>query len=245
MPTATQNKGLGSNLKDELDLANPNRLADTLRMVKLGTVLRAMTTRLWRKAPQAAGGFQLATLQRIPLPDDAKGSAIFRAYARAATAGQGELTVVAYGVTPATGQVAVAPNGDLVTLATDAITDLDVEYLPTMGDVKEITVNVVANVATIPVGLTAAPAGVTMLLEAQALLGTVSGNKSVLGPGAGAPVTGQARLNLAKTTVTFATADAVTSARLKLIVVPAVILDTNLATDPFGREFMTTDGQLR
>jgi len=39
-----------------------------------------------------------------------------------------------------------------------------------------------------------------------------TGRKVVLVPGSGAPAAGQARLNLAKTTVTFAGADAVTSA---------------------------------
>lgn len=239
----TANAGVDSNLKDELDIASPGRIPDALRAVKLGSALRSYTTRLYRKVP--AAGTQLATLQTVVLPDDAKAALIHRAFARTGTAGTGELTVVAYGVTPATGQIAVAPNGDLVVLAADALLDLDVVYLPVKYDVYSIDLPVASNVATLPTALTASPLGVCQLLGVSALTGTVSGDKIVLIPGSGSPATGQARLNIAKTTVTFASADAVTNCRLKLGIVPLTDMDADLEAAPFNRNLFGADGSLK
>jgi hypothetical protein len=214
-----------TSLKNQINLGDPNLLGDQVRALAVGDMLRALPTTLRRKVPAADAG-SLATLLAVVLPDDAKAHSIFRAYARAATAGQGELTVVAPGTTPATGQIAVAPNGDIVTLAADAITDLDVVYLPEKCDPVELTLPVASNVLTIPSTYTSK--GVVLLLEAVALAGTATGKKIILVPGAGAPAAGQARLNLAKSTVTFAGADAVTSATVKFAVVSAIDVDALL-----------------
>lgn len=218
-------------LKTSINRANPNTLADAARLVALGDVLRASPTFLRKKAPAASSNV-LATLLALSLNDDAKASTILRAYARTATAGTGELTVVAFGTTPTTGQIAVAPNGDIVTLAADAITSLDVLYQPEKGDVYEQEVDVATNVLTIPTQFTSnvpgVAGGVILLHEAVATVGTATGNKIILVPGAGAPAAGQARLNLAKTTVTFAGADAVTRARIKFSVVSATDVDALL-----------------
>ena len=66
------------------------------------------------------------------------------------------------------------------------------------------------------------------LLEAEGLVGTVVEKKIVLVPAAGAPATHNARLDVAKANVQFAVADALTSVRVKLAVVPAVDLDALL-----------------
>jgi hypothetical protein len=241
---ATTNHGLGSNLKDELDLANPNRLSDALRVAKLGTALRSHVTRLFRKDPTAAAGVQLATLEQIVLPDDAKASTISRASVRAGGV-TGELAVVLYGVTPGTGQIAVAPNGDLVTLAADAITDVDVEYTPARVDVVELDLPCPLGVCTIPTSLTGAGRGVCTLLAAEVLTGTITGKKIVLVPGA-APATLKANLSVDKTQVLFNVAtDVPLTCRVKLGIVPAADLNTDLAADPFSRELFSTDGILK
>jgi len=218
-------------LKNNVNKADPNTLADYLRQLGIGDILRALPTTLRKKAPVADAG-SLATLQAVVLPDDAKACTISRATVRAGGV-TGELAVVAYGATPTTGQIAVAPNGDIVTLATDAITDLDVVYSPEKADPFEITLPVATHVLTIPATFTSK--GVVLLLEAVATKGTATGKKIVLAPGAGAPAAGQARLNIAKSTVTFAVADAVTEATVKFVTASAIDVDALLtATAAFS-----------
>lgn len=219
-------------LKSELDKASPQFLSDAFRIVKLGSVVRALHTSLRKKTP-AASAVQLGTLQSLVLADDAKAMTISRAYARVATAGTGELTVVSYGTTPTTGQIAVAPNGDIVTLAADAITSLDVVYHPEKYDIVELTLPVTSNALALPPVVTTP--GAILLLEAEALVGTTIGLKIVLVPSASAAATGQARFDLAKLNVKFAPADAVTSARVKLAISSAADLDALLtAVSPVG-----------
>lgn len=216
---------LENSLKEKMDLANPNVISDGFRILEIGSVLRALPTFLRRKASAADAGV-LATLLSLVLPDDAKGLNILRAYARAGTGTLGELAVQTYGTTPAAGQIAVAPNGDIVTLAADAYTDIDVVYQPDKYDIAEVTLPVATHVLTLPTQLTAR--GAILLLDATATVGTSTGRKIILVPGAGAPAAGQARLNLAKTTVTFAAADAVTQATVKVAIVARVDVDALL-----------------
>jgi hypothetical protein len=211
-------------LKNKINAGNPNVISDQFRALAFGDVLRASPTTLRKKAPAADPG-SLATLTALVLAEDAKASSIYRATVRAGGV-TGELTVKGYGVTPATGEIAVAPNGDIVTLAADAITDLDVTYLPEKYDVSEVTLPVATHVLTIPATFTAK--GVVLLLEAVANAGTTTGKKILLVPGAGAPAAGQARLNVAKSTVTFAVADAVTNATIKFATSAAVDVDALL-----------------
>jgi hypothetical protein len=212
----------GLKFKDLLNQSNPNKVASLLEKLDLGNVLRALPARLTKAVP-ALSPFQLGTLQSFTLPDDAKASFIFRAYSRAATAGSGELTIVAYGTTPATGQIAVAPNGDIVVLAADAHLSVDIEYLPMYYDVLELSqVNVVSDAVVLPTTVTP-----LLLLEAEALVGTAPGKKIILTPGA-SPAAGRARINAAKTQVLFNSTDAITSAKLKLAVAPATDLNALL-----------------
>lgn len=210
------------------DRANANDIADFFRQVALGSLLQGQVPQAYRKASLAvADPSSLATLGILKLPDNGKANTIHRAYARAGGVALGELTVAAPSATPTTTQIAITPSGDIACLLSDAYTSVDIVFTPERGDTNSLDktgeVNssngnvfpVVTNVITLPAALTAR--GVILLAEAEALTGTATGKKIVLAPGAGAPAAGQARLNLAKTTVTFAVADAVTRARVKLV----------------------------
>lgn len=227
-----------TSMKSEIDKANANTLVTLLAKMRFGSFLRAMKTQLLKKVPTvgAAGGYQLATVDVIAVAEDAKAATILRAYARTTSAAGalGELAVQAYGTTPADGQIAVAPNGDIVTLAASAYTSVDVVYEPYPHDVMEFTLDVVTGVVTIP-----APAlarGVLGLLEAEVTVGTVTGKKIILVPlaggGAGLPATTKAQLTSALTTVSFNNAtDAPTKARIKLAVGLDVNVDAQLTAE--------------
>jgi hypothetical protein len=221
---------MANTLKDALDTTVLPTLADALATVKIGSVVRALPTflRARNMVAQAVSPYQLATLQTLTLPDDAKALTILRAYARTATAGAGVLTVAAAGATPTTGQIAVAPNGDIVTLAADAITSLDVVYQPDKYDTITLTLPAVAatGVAAIPAAFTGK--GIVTLLEGEGLVGTTLGKKIVLVPSASATATGNVHLDVAKATVMFAIADALTSVRVKLAYTAAVDVDALL-----------------
>ncbi len=214
-----------------LDRANPNDLADLLRSIAIGSVMLGQITQNVRKANLAvADPSSLATLGILKLPDNAKASTIVRAWARAGGVALGELAPQAYGVTPTTTQISVTPSGDIACLLSDAYTSVDVLYTPERGDSNAVDKNgepnanngnvfpVVSNVITLPSALTTR--GVILLTECEALSAGATGKKIILVPGSGAPAAGQARLNLAKTTITFAGADAVTRARVKLVLCP-------------------------
>ena len=209
---------------------NPNTLADHLRMMGFARVLSAQVPQAMQKVDPALDPYQLATVESVGLPAFARASSVIRATVRAGGV-TGELTPVAFGVTPATTEIAVAPNGEIVVLAADAITDMDVTFIPESGEVYDIPeIEVATHVATLPTFVTSR--GVVLLVEAEALTGTATGKKIILIPGAGAPAAGQARLNIAKSTVTFAAADAVTKARLKLLIAPAQELLTYMSASP-------------
>lgn len=211
---------LANSLKTIGNRITDGQIGAFLKYIQFGTILIGLPTALRAAAP-AADPSSLATLQVVKLPDDAKAASLVRVTVRAGVA-PGELAILAFGATPITGQAAVTASGDIAFLAADAVTDADIIYIPEQHEVVEFQTDVVANVLTIP----AAYASKAILIEeVTADLGTALGRKVVLVPGAGAPAAGQARLNLAKTTVTFAGADAVTRATVKL----AVDRSTNLA----------------
>lgn len=208
-------------IRASFDRSDINTIADLFRKIGIGSLLAGQVPQVRRNLdPDALGTspYNLATLDAIELPAHAKANVILRATVRAGGV-TGELTPQAFGTTPATTQIAVAPNGNIVVLGTDAITDMDVVYLPERGDVIDTVFPVATNVITLPASITTR--GVALLAEVEALVGTSTGDKIVLVPGAGAPAAGQARLDLAKATVTFAAADAVTRARVKLVVTAA------------------------
>lgn len=219
-------KADGTTLRERLNVNQPNTVADKICTIYLGSILRSIKTHLFNKVP-AADPYALATLQVVKLNDYAKALAVLRAYSKAGTV-VGELAVQSYGTTPATGQVAVTPSGDIAVLATDAITRLDVAYLPRKYDAAEVVLPVSSNTLTLPTSLTASPRGVMEIFEVEVTKGTSVGNKIILVPGNAAPAAGQARLNAAKATVLFAPADAATEARVKMGIVPAYDLDAML-----------------
>lgn len=208
-------------MKDLLNQASPQNIADALRALEFGDMVRALPTFLRKKAAAAgaASNYNLATVAVYALPADCKAASIQRCTVRAGGA-TGEFTPQAYGTTPATTQCAVSPCGDIAFLLADLPTDFDVVFTPEKGDVVELTLDCTANVATIPSAYTAK--GVILLAEAEATAGTSTGKKIVLVPGAAAPAAGQARLNAAKSTVTFAVADAVTKCRIKIVFASSV-----------------------
>lgn len=212
---------MGSTLKDVIASCDPNTLFDALRALGMDSIIATQRTTLRMKVP-ATNAQNLATVLAIKPPDYSKASVIARAYARAGGV-TGELTIAAANATPSTGQIAVSPNGDIVTLGTDAITLMDVEYAPLKGDVLllenlPVTTNAISLAAVVPALVTL---GVVILLEANVITGTVTGQKIILAPSASTAATGQARLDVAKTSIKFASADAAATATVKLLVTSA------------------------
>lgn len=223
---------LANSLKAQLNGGNINELQDILRYLKVGNILRSFPAKMYGVAPTAAAvnPYVVATAQAITLPDDAKAEVILSAIARTGTGSTGVQLVndVQAATEPAAGHCKVAPNGDLLFQHTDAWTLLDITYLPDIYDLYEYTLPVVpgTGILTLPAGTYA-----TGLLEAQALTGTTVGAK-IVQMHSTAPSTGQASINGAGTQVLFATADAVTSARVKIGVKPAI--DVNALLEAAG-----------
>lgn len=211
--------------RDFLNRVNPGSYQLGLKAIALGSLMAGQFVQTARQINTVGmtGMNCLATLNEYI--GAASAGFIHRAYARAGAV-TGELVVVAYGTTPASGQIAVAPNGSIVTLLTNALTDLDVVFTPERGDVLEFVLPVLSNSLSLA-GVT----GASTLLSVTALAGVSLGSKVVLIPGA-APAAGQTSLNVAKTAVAFAAADAVTRARVRLLVKSAADLTSFLtATD--------------
>lgn len=196
-----------------LDVANPSLLGPLLRKAKLGTLLRSSVVHQVHAKVPAASSYELATLLAVELPENARAGFLLWAHARASTAGV-ELTVKTRHTTPATTEVAISPAGNIVTLATDAVTLLDFAYIPLRQEIVELELPVASNSLSIPAVYNGRP--VVTLLEAEATAATATGKKIILAPSASAAAAGQARLNVAKTGVTFNATDAVTKARVKL-----------------------------
>lgn len=194
-------------IAQSVDNADLNNLASLFQKIRLGQILQLISPQTRRDenfntAP--ANPYILATLQGIRR-GDVPAAFILRATAKAGGV-TGELTVKLFGVTPATGEIAVAPNGDIVTLAADAITALDLVYVPDVGDVVELTWSIpstgVLDLTTLMPNRKA-----VALLEAELLTGSVTGKKIVLVPSNSNPATTKANLNLAKTQVLLTAAD--------------------------------------
>ncbi len=202
----------------------------TAAKVDLDSVLRNTTRHLWAQALDGVAGtnpYVTAAAQSITLPDNAKcipnnagvGIIIQAAWARAGSGTLGPLSPVVT-QTPTAVQVGSSWSGDLLFNATSAWTSVDIAYVPMRYDVVEATYTCTAGTGVVA-GL---PTGIIFILEAEILVGGATGKKIVAVPLATAPATGLASLSLGKTGVFFAIADAATSVRLKLGVVPAINL---------------------
>lgn len=217
----------GEILKDSINRANPNTLADELRSLKFGDVLAALPVSLRKASGAASDSVAAAAFATVGQQSFARAALIASAHARAGAGTPGALSPVAY-PPAAPNDIAIAPNGDVVTLAADAWTDLDVTYLVEKGDVVQVDIPVVpaTGVGTVPANLLAR--GLVLLIDATATAGTVTGAKEIVAPG-GPPAAGEANLTAAKGSVGFAVADAVTSATVTLLVASAVDVSAALA----------------
>lgn len=208
-----------TSLKEQINKANPNTVPTQLQTLEFGNVLLALPTTL-RRSTTAVSPYAPAATQSVPLPEDARACTVLAAYARAGAGTAGPLAVQAKGAVPAAGQISVLWSGEIATAAADAWTEVDVTYVPEKYDVRElVAAPVVADVLTLPEGIT--DIGAVVLIEVEALTGGAPGEKIILAPGT-AVAAGEAAFSTDLLTVTFAAADAVTSARVKLGVVSRV-----------------------
>lgn len=183
------------------------------------------------------------TLISLVLPDEAKAdpSGVVSLYVRAVSGGAVTGYYVAKSTTPfttpTTGTFSSQPNGNVMLLAADLPTDVDVTYIPQRGKVVTLDAQPVSGDSyAIPSFLTATPnpnspgmpGGVIVLLEAYALVAGVPVQKGIRAPNSANPAAGFAVLDVAKQHVLFAVADAVTSCRVKLLVCPDVDLQVAL-----------------
>lgn len=204
-----------------LNRVTPSSAATLLALLAIGDVLAAHVPQQLRQKTPAADANQLATLESFGLPMQARAESIVRAYARAtgASGTLGELAVQAANTTPADAQIAVAPNGNIVVLAASDYVDVDVTYIPARGEVVELPeLPVTSNALAIPSTYT--DRGVVYLLEAVATEGTSAGRKIITAPSGSVASAGHARLDLAKANVKFNGTDAITKARVTLLVAP-------------------------
>ena len=199
-------------MKDGINAANPSTIADMFRVIQLGDVLRGQIPQVVRNITPAPRPGLDPALPGCGLPHHARAAVMLSAYARGGFTSSGPLS---------TGQLTVAPNGDLACQVVDAFTGLDVIYIPQRGDVVSITSAVAADVLTLPKTLTT-----VLLLDATVDNGTALGSKIITVPGA-TPAAGRAALDTAKTMVKFAPGEA-TRATVTLLVASAADLTTLL-----------------
>lgn len=216
-----------------LDRASPAGLPDLFRLAQIGTVLAGhVPQQLAGKAP-AAQMNELATLTGLGLPYYSRASAVLRATVRKVSGGAvlGELTPKLHDVTPSTGEVAVSPSGDVVFLAADLATVVDVVYAPIAGEVVELSLPAPAGIMTLPDEIVARQP--LLLLEATATTATITGRKIVLAPAAAVVATTKAAIAIDRTKVYFNFAtDVVTAATVKLLLAPRHGLADVLASVP-------------
>jgi hypothetical protein len=212
--------------KDMLNKANQNEVASLLQSAALGDVMRGLPTYLHGKAQGATGAnpYDHSTLGSIVLPDDAKACTILRATGKVGGVSGQDLTIDAYGTTPASTHCAVSPAGNLVFLGTDAWTNIDVVYLPEKGQMVQLTLAAASDTIVLPAPM----AGAILLSECEVITGSVTGKFEVLVPGGTPGTSAKANLSLDKTQVNFKHTDGVTSARLKIFVPSSVDLDAYL-----------------
>lgn len=228
-------------LKDRFSVADPNTLPDLLRTIQFGRLLRDQIPQNIRKQAPAADASQLATLQSFGVcAKNAPAASILRARAWRGTTTPAELAVQAYGTTPSSGQIAVAPNGDIVVLAADAWLDVDVTYAPERGDRIDLPpLPVATGVLTLPNNVldAAGRRNTILLLSATVTAGVTLGSKIVLVPAGtkgspALPATTKVQLSLDGLVVEFNNAtDAVTMAQVSLLVVATADLDSLLESE--------------
>lgn len=195
---------MGRTLKEIANGGDTNRLGFAAQAGRLGSAV-ALIPRSYKGAVAS---------HVMTLPATARARTVIAAFVTAGTV-TGHMTPVPGGA-PTTGQVGVTAVGNIIFATADAVTAAEVVYLTHDGEIIEEIVPVVSNVAT-PSGAR----GLSLLLEAEAKTGSVTGSKTI-DFRAASITTGEAGINLLGTGVTFASADAVTLARIKYIATPGV-----------------------
>lgn len=206
-------------LKGSLNDAHPNNLPDCLRALGLGDVI-SCTPRVVMNAPVNAAN------DRVELPEGAKAVAVLKAHD--ITNGAGMIPEPLMGTVPAAGEIAVAPNGDLVCAAADNVAALDACYVSPDADVVEFTeVPVIAGVATLP---NSRRAWILLEVEITAGLDLRTINGVAIEARGAAPADNGAALNNAGTGVAFNAADVVNgTCRIRALCARTQNLTTKLA----------------
>ena len=221
--------------KDTLNDANPTSLGSALQQVRLGDIIRSLPLKRYKLVPTAASATVIATTDTIILPDDAKCEKLLKVYVRT---GSNSVTGAllcdegAQTTTITTGHAARTEAGDIAFFATDALTLVDIYYMPAKMDVVTLDLPVVAGtgICALPTWVTAK--GVHMVMGAVITAATNKGTCAVITPSASVPTTTlNVNLNVPKTQVQFRIADAVTRATVKLGLIPATDLDALLQAD--------------
>lgn len=224
--------------KGRLNQPNANTLPTQLQSIAFGDMVRAERTSLYHQVPVTGAGtsapYNVSTAGVIVLPDDAKASSVANAYVRAGTTPGALTTDPAVEGAPASGHIGVTPCGNIAVLLADGATDLDLVYHPVRLDVDEAIVAVTpgTGVITLPKKWLDPVTGLSrlvMLMEAESIAGTLV-SKMIVDAVGTSTATGHARLTAAKDGVSFATADAVTSGRVKVGLIPVIDMNTVLET---------------
>lgn len=200
---------MGRSLKSVGNEGNPNKVGDFNQSVKIGSALAL--------GSQTASGAVASHV--MVLPDGAKA-----AYALNGYASVGSVTGVVTGVAgaPATTEVGVDVNGDLVFQATDAVTQAEVVYVTLEGDQVSASAVVASTTATLP-GTSKA----RLILSA-----TVDGNaRTPVARGTAVPGAGTCAISDDGASVEFNVADAGLTAVISYIELPVQTVVDRLTGD--------------
>lgn len=186
---------MASTVKDEIDRANPNYFADVNREAKTGTGLGQCVVR----------SQQLVVAANLATPD-LPAREIIKCHANAAGA-PGYMAVAAPETTPAAGNCAVSPLGQIEFAAADAVTECDVDYVPVEGELVTETIPVTAGGVGTFLQAKSCKQIVTATLNAPA---ATPAAKTVAARGTlvGALAAGQCAVQFAGTTLQFVAAEA-------------------------------------
>jgi hypothetical protein len=193
-------------VREALNNGNPNSVDHCLQMAGAGEAL-ALIARTVRAT---------VTAHKIVLPEKAKAARIQSAYGMGTTSGY-KTPLPLPGTTPATTEVAINAQGDIVFATADAITSAVVVYSSVEGEVFEDTIDIATNLGTL-LGSRRA----SILLSATRLAGgAVGASTPVARPTT--PTAGNAAISATDDSkIAFPAADAVTRATVRYLAVPGV-----------------------
>ena len=222
-----------NDVTSRLNAADPNDLADLLRLIGLGDFLRSTKVSLFKQVPVALA-YAVATAIAIQLPDNAKALSVKEAYVRAGTTPGPLVCDAAIEAAPASGHCGVSPSRDITFLAADGATSVDVVYECLRSDAVEqvLACNPGTGVVAIPPAWLAADGSglLVNVYEIEILAAGISPTKCIVDvAGTATPASGHGALNAAKNGVSMHVADAVTSVRVKAGLIPAIDMNAVLA----------------